>query len=181
MILIPEPWARINDKFVSNDKINSTPLNHDVKNSLIEGEPNNFDDRFQCKFYSKFGLDIVTETVFNYPYPYVSEKTMRPIGSKRMFIVLGPHGILELLHKKGFKTFEDIIDESYDSITDPEERFFSVTHSIKKYLTLSIEEIKDYYIKNENKFENNFEILSNLRKTELEYYTKKLGLNYDKQ
>jgi hypothetical protein len=177
MILVPETQTRVTDKFVYDNSINCHPIYEDVKSKLIPGKPNEKRYRFQSNFYDIFGLDIVTETVFNYPYPYISEKTLRPIASKRMFIVLGAQGILNLLHQKGFVTFPDILDENYDSIDDAKKRFFAVVASIKSYLDFPIEEIKDYYIKNTEKFEHNFNVLANLRQTELEYYTKKLGIS----
>lgn len=178
MILIPKVFSRVNDEFVFDNLIDATPITETIKHPLIRGRPND-DTRFQAKFYSKFALDIVTETVFNYPYPFITEKTLRPIACKRMFIVLGPTGILSTLKSKGFETFSDIIDESYDGMIDPTERFNAVIKSINLFVSLPLEEIKLYYHQNQNRFENNFQTLKNLRSTELADICSKLKISFD--
>ena len=138
-----DPLTRVNDKlYLKNGDTN--PIRNDViSDDIPDGKNPNFSSsRYQADFYKYFGLDIVTETVFDYPYPYISEKTLRPITSKRPFIVVGAPNILSLLKHKGFKTFDTIIDESYDSITDPSDRFDSVTASIKEFVTQPIEKIR---------------------------------------
>lgn len=141
IIFKPEPLTRVNDKLLLKNG-DTTPLTDSVKSSLIPGSSNDPTSRFQSDFFQFFGLDIVTETLFNHPYPYITEKTMRPITSKRPFIVLGAAGILSLLQQKGFKTFNSIIDESYDDILDYSDRFDAVCASIDKFVSQPIEKIK---------------------------------------
>jgi hypothetical protein len=140
-IFKPDPLTRVNDKLLLKNG-NTMPLTDSVKSPLIPGGPNDSSNRFQSDFFQFFGLDIVTETLFNHPYPYITEKTMRPITSKRPFIVLGGAGILTLLQRKGFKTFNSIIDESYDAISDYSDRFDAVCDSINKFVSQPIEKIK---------------------------------------
>ena len=66
---------------------------------------------------------IVTES-----YPerafIMSEKTAKPIVARRLFIMFGPqHYLHHLRHFFGFKTFDGIIDESYDNISNKFERW----------------------------------------------------------
>lgn len=50
---------------------------------------------------------------------YVSEKTFKPISLGHPFVIFGSTGTLDYLHRVGFKTFDHIIDESYDLVADP--------------------------------------------------------------
>lgn len=155
MILLTETKTRVNDKiFLKNG--NSFPIHYNVTNKNIPGAPNDNDTRFQAKFYQNFGIDIVAESVFDYPYPFISEKTLRPITSKRPFIVLGAKGVLQLLRSKGFLTFNSIIDESYDQIADHSDRFDSVTTSIKTFVSQPIEKIKQDVLSIKNILDHNF-------------------------
>lgn len=163
-----EPFTRVNDAFVFNDDIDASPIDESVRNLLITTPPNCIQDRFQPDFYQNIACDIVTETVLDYPYPYISEKTLRPISCKRMFIVLGPTGILSHLHSKGFYTFGDFINEEYDSITDSSERFFAVTNEIDRLCDRPLEEIVQYLHDNSWKLEHNFEQLMLLQNKEIE-------------
>jgi hypothetical protein len=141
--------------------------------------PNSIDTRYQASFYKKIALDIVTESVFDYPYPYVSEKTLRPIACKRMFIIMGPKHILKLLHDKGFETFSDFLDESYDDISCPMERFGKIIQTTKEFIKQPLDDIKDFYLKNHQRFEHNFQVLSDIRSKEcsaLELRMKKMEL-----
>jgi len=61
-------------------------------------------------------VTVVTEThAFDEPHHvFISEKTVKPINSLHPFMVLGHRGTLKELHKMGYKTFDGLIDESYD-------------------------------------------------------------------
>jgi hypothetical protein len=169
------PWSRVNDQWIRTEKINGEPVTHSVTHSLIPGSPGlscgspiYANTRFYADFYSNIALDIVTEGAYHYPYPFISEKTIRPIVCKRLFIILGPANTLATLHNKGFETFGDIIKEDYDSITDPEERFLSVVKEIENFCAKDLDEIKQYYLDNKQKFDRNFNRLLQLHNEELE-------------
>lgn len=83
---------------------------------------------------------IVTETVFYYDKLHLTEKIFKPIASKQPFMLLAAPGNLEYLRSYGFKTFEGIIDESYDKITDNDQRIEAVVSQIQWYCSLSPEE-----------------------------------------
>lgn len=83
---------------------------------------------------------IVTETVFYYDKLHLTEKIFKPIVMKQPFMLLAAPGNLAYLKSYGFKTFEGIIDESYDSIQDPDQRTEAVVEQLAWYCTLSAEE-----------------------------------------
>jgi hypothetical protein len=140
--LITNNHTRVNDLFLKeNTEIRCEAPVTDYKSPIVKGLPN-FEYRWQADFYQKIGVDIVTETVFNYPYPFVTEKTYRPIASLRPFIMVGAWHTLDFLKNIGFKTFSVIIDESYDNIVDPEQRFNSVCNSIKVFVSRPLDQIK---------------------------------------
>ena len=174
-ILHTHPKTRINDRFITDTSINASPVTNDIKNPLVTGYPNDSSTRYQADFYKYIAVDIVTETVVNYPYPYVSEKTLRPIACKRMFIILGAQNTLALLRSKGFATFDDFINEDYDSIQDPIIRFKAVEKEVKKICNTPLYEIKEYMTKNTEKFEHNFSVLVSLQENEL----KQIAEEYD--
>jgi hypothetical protein len=55
-------------------------------------------------------LNIVTETTFNNPDFFISEKTWKPVIGMRPFFVYGQPKLRQYLKDQGFDTFEDIID-----------------------------------------------------------------------
>ena len=156
-VFYTDPPNRVNDRLELKNG-NTNPIIQDILSPHIPSKSNNNErNYYQADFYKYYGLDIVTESVFNYPYPYITEKTMRPITSKRPFIIVGSSNILTLLKSKGFRTFNTIIDESYDSILDHSDRFDSVTASIKEFVTQPIEKIKQDVASVIHTLEHNFD------------------------
>ena len=84
--------------------------------------------------------NIVTETVFYYDKLHLTEKIFKPIVMKQPFMLLAAPGNLAYLRSYGFKTFEGIIDESYDSIPDNDQRIEAVVKQLAWYCSLSHEE-----------------------------------------
>lgn len=95
------------------------------------------------KNHSRYFYNVVTETTFynfngnTYEGIHLSEKILKPIMYKTPFILVGPVGSLKALHKLGYKTFSDFIDESYDNIEDPYQRMQAVVNLIKDISQMS--------------------------------------------
>ena len=73
--------------------------------------------------YNQTAYSLVAETNIENDYVFFTEKTVKPILAQRLFITLGNRYTLARLRELGFKTFDSIIDESYDSIEGTEDRF----------------------------------------------------------
>ena len=91
-----------------------------------------------------------------------------------MFVLVAAPGTLEYLKSLGIQTFDDIIDESYDNEQDPTLRLLQIAQVVKKFCAIPIEDIKDYYRKNVNKFEHNANVFYNIQKNELERLKKEV-------
>jgi hypothetical protein len=72
--------------------------------------------------YLATAFSLVSETVFNYPHSFRTEKLWKPICIGHPFIVAGNTGYYRDLHNLGFRTFGNLIDETWDSITDNQQR-----------------------------------------------------------
>lgn len=55
-------------------------------------------------------------------FPFVTEKTLKPMIHARPFVVFGDTGTLQKLRQEGFMTFSEFCDEGYDQETDAETR-----------------------------------------------------------
>jgi hypothetical protein len=168
------PWTTINDCWINTPDIDASLQPHDYTDPIINGDV--YDDNevfiakhsgFYMKHYDKFALDIVTETVFNYPYPQITEKTLRPLLHKKLFIVMGAPGVLKLLHQKGFKTFNGFIDETYDTILNPTDRFHAIITEIERFCERPLVDVLAYMKTMESALNKNFTILKNLEWDEL--------------
>lgn len=66
--------------------------------------------------YNQTAYSLVCETNFDNDYVFFTEKTVKPILARRLFILLSHRYALARLRDLGFRTFDGIIDESYDEI-----------------------------------------------------------------
>jgi hypothetical protein len=67
---------------------------------------------YQNSYYS-----IVAETNWN-QYVFSTEKTVKPLFARRLFVMFSAQHHLKQLQEYGFKTFSSVIDESYDNEFD---------------------------------------------------------------
>jgi hypothetical protein len=76
-------------------------------------------------------FSLVTETVFNYPYSFRTEKIWKPIGVGHPFIAVANRGFYRDLHNLGFKTFGHVINEDFDLIDNNQERIERVASVVE--------------------------------------------------
>jgi hypothetical protein len=76
--------------------------------------------------YTDTWFSLVSETVFDYPYSFRTEKIWKPILMGHPFVVAANRGYYHDLHQVGFHTFNSLIDESFDLIDRPEDRLASI-------------------------------------------------------
>lgn len=75
------------------------------------------------RIYNQTAYTIVTETNFSNEYNFYTEKIVKPLLARRLFVAIAGKHYLKNLRGFGFKTFDSIINESYDDITDNEQRW----------------------------------------------------------
>jgi hypothetical protein len=80
--------------------------------------------------WPKYQIECVAETdVFS--HSWFTEKTARCLASGKPFVLFSGPGSLKTLKKFGFQTFNDVIDESYDSELTPRSRMTAMLQSLK--------------------------------------------------
>jgi hypothetical protein len=84
----------------------------ETPNSAIIPPP--YNSKNWGKVYEKIAIEIVCETSTEEDCFGPSEKILRPCYYKRPFLVIGSPNFLKNYQKLGYKTFDGIINESYD-------------------------------------------------------------------
>ena len=95
--------------------------------------------------YQSTQLEIVLETLFDDDRIQLTEKILRPIACGHPFMLLSTVGSLEYLQQYGFKTFANLIDETYDTIQDPLLRLQAVVAEMKRISNLPSDEKEKLY------------------------------------
>ena len=97
-----------------------------------------FDGLPKKSFYRRTYCELACETLGNKDGDdtfWPTEKTMKPIMMKHPFLLLAPMHHLKNLRGLGFKTFGDVIDESYDEMPKIDDRIKKIIdnlYAIKK-------------------------------------------------
>lgn len=117
---------------------NGEPEHNVIKGKMSHDSVGNFDWAKHSKMFisTESQMFDCTDSIPNYPeyeMLFVSEKVHKPLAWGMPFVVLGPCRSLSHMKQLGFKTFEPFIDESYDLISDPQERYNAVVESIKLF------------------------------------------------
>ena len=68
--------------------------------------------------YNQTAYSVVAETCFHDDFAFFTEKTAKPIIARRLFVMFAGKNYLKNLQQLGFRTFGEIIDESYDQEYD---------------------------------------------------------------
>lgn len=121
-------------------EIDTHHLNDQQKQSFTTID-NNRKDLYEDTYFH-----ITAETAMDrVPSCFISEKTWRPILNLQPFIYFGGYKALAKLHELGFKTFGNIIDESYDFELDPVKRFKMAEKEVVRLKNMSMDEIHNLY------------------------------------
>lgn len=118
----------------------------------------NVSDIVPWQIFNRTKYSVISETICQYSF-FFTEKTTKALFAKRLFIVFAPQGYLKNLHKLGFRTFDNVIDESYDLEEDPVRRFSKAFEQIKYLGSQNYNDVKKNI---ENIVEHNFNHLYSL-------------------
>jgi hypothetical protein len=81
--------------------------------------------------YTDTWFSLVTETIFDYPHTFRTEKIWKPVLMAHPFVVAANSGYLRDLRDAGFQTFHTLIDERYDQIDCPHTRIERIIDTVR--------------------------------------------------
>lgn len=170
--------TRINENlFIKDPSIPLLPVDFKYKN-FVDNIPTKLP---ASDFYVQSFLHVVTETVYHYPSTLISEKTWKPISSKRPFVIVGPTKSLKNLQNLGFKTFGDFWDESYDTIADPVLRMTEIVKIIEKICNKTINELQNICISMADILQYNSDLfLNEFKEKQIEKLKNEIVLNLNR-
>ena len=85
-------------------------------------------------------FSVVTETVFDYPYSFRTEKIWKPIAMAHPWIAVANAGYYRDIKNLGFQTFGHVVDESFDSIEDSQKRIERIAEVVKDLCKQNLDE-----------------------------------------
>lgn len=149
-ILDVSQWSYNTQVTFNNDpadnpiEINILNINDQLKNFVDQGpyrcdnltEQQHNDHHLHIPtHYTDSYCHVVIETHFDADQSggtFLTEKTFKPIKHGQPFVIVGPPGTLQTLRDLGYKTFDNVIDNSYDLETDNTRRWQKVKQTIEQ-------------------------------------------------
>jgi hypothetical protein len=89
----------------------------------------------EAKYHVNSYCNIVMETHFDADQSggvFLTEKTFKPIKHGQLFFIAGPAGSLQALRDLGYRTFDSVLDNTYDRIADNTKRWQRLCESIQQ-------------------------------------------------
>ena len=116
-----------NDQFIletENIKLDpATTYTHSVNRVMYYDFPMQLSQIVPIEIYNQTAYSLVTETNACNDFNFYTEKIVKPLLARRLFVVIAGQYYLKNLRAMGFKTFNSIIDESYDDVADNQQRW----------------------------------------------------------
>jgi len=149
--------------------VNFVPYTCDELNS----EQQNQHSHLVNQHFTQSYINLVFETFFDVDQSggsFLTEKTFKPIKHAQPFIIIGAAGSLQRLRELGYRTFDSVIDPSYDQILDNTARWHKIRSLIQSLYHSDLHKIylacRDDIIHNQKHLlENKYNRLESLYKT----------------
>lgn len=106
-------------------------------------------------------INLVFESTSGNNEIFITEKTIRSFIKGRPFLLLGnPNSLKYLRDEFGFKTFDFLFDESYDSDINEISRVKKVIQQLENFCSKPFEHQKQTILKNQHIIDHNFKVAS---------------------
>jgi hypothetical protein len=105
-----------------------------VSDQLDQNERNDH-SRTDTKYHANSYCNIVMETHFDADQSggtFLTEKTFKPIKHGQLFFVAGPPGSLQQLRDLDYRTFDSVLDNTYDRIENNTQRWLRLCDAIQQ-------------------------------------------------
>jgi hypothetical protein len=118
--------------FLKRCPFKSDNLNSDEHNLYATTVREHFEDSY---------LNVVIETHMDVDQSggvFLTEKTFKPIKNCQPFIIFGAKGSIQQLRNMGYRTFDHVIDHSYDNIENTTERWDAACQEFERLMTVDL-------------------------------------------
>ena len=156
------------DKNIISDFYNKLPITFDRSYEQLIGDAGHSEvnpmlvDREYLKLLRNSYFSFITESSMSHSNWFkVTEKTWKVIGFQP-FIVAGDKGILKYLRDRGFQTFPEMFDESYDEISNNVERANFILDEVERVCNMDTEELHKIYVSLLPKIKHNHKLMKNI-------------------
>lgn len=140
--------AELNWPYVSPNLHKDWEVSENIHNGVSQIVP--------WDIYNQTWYTIAAESTSVGSIFFMAEKISKPMFAKRLFMVFGIRGFMQQLRNLGYKTFDTVVDESYDLIVDDIARW---TAAFDQVIELTKQDPANVYKQIEPILEHNYQHL----------------------
>jgi hypothetical protein len=140
------------DQFIKAGPFYVDELDSDTHNNYAANMTDLYEDSY---------FNLVLETMIdidNSKGQFVTEKTFKPIFNNQFFVAVSSHNHMAHLRELGYRTFGRVIDESYDSIENNQERFEAVLALTKDLAAKPLTDLHSIYQQLQPEIQHNHQV-----------------------
>ena len=115
----------------------------------VPSSHNHYQRFFNPEWYDHTYFSLVVESLQHGTHPRMTEKIFKACAYYHPFLAIAQPGLLELLKKTGFETYQNVFDESYDSIQDFDARLDAIVKNIDNF------KIEPYDLETQRRLQHN--------------------------
>jgi hypothetical protein len=138
------------------------PENIDITNTAsivkVDGIIVSLSQIIPVSVYNQTAYSLVCESQHENNFSFFTEKIIKPILGRRIFLACSGRYFLKNLRSLGFQTFDSVIDESYDNEWNLEKRVEMLLQQVEYLYTVDQSEI---YQQVHTVLEHNFNLIMN--------------------
>ena len=136
-----------NDQFILEmDDVELDPARsytHSVDSVKYHGRWITVSQIVPINIYNQTAYSLVAETNYFNCFNFYTEKIVKPMLARRLFVVIAGKNYLANLRAMGFQTFGNIIDETYDTVDDDQQRWCMAMDQVRLLCQLDQTSILD--------------------------------------
>lgn len=133
--------------------------------------------RINTGLYTNSYCHIILETMMDADQSggtFITEKTYKCIKYAQPFVIVGPAHTLRTLREQGYRTFDHVMDNSYDDIENTTQRWLSIKNTIAD---IKSQNMHQWFQSCRSDLEHNQRLFLDLRKESLNRLTDRLNEN----
>jgi hypothetical protein len=147
-----------------NEEIKTLPSMYLDTDDLITNRAEQTTSTYQ--YYENSYFSVVNETTYHTKpgydsAPFLSEKIFKCIAMQHPFIMVTVPNSLKYLKDLGYKTFDSLIDESYDTEVDDAARILKIVNEIERLCNLKDTELTNFLVESKKICSYNYNVLKN--------------------
>lgn len=124
----------------TNEFLSQCPF---VADTLTSDDHNLYSNTVKEHFGNSY-LNVILETHLDVDQSngvFLTEKTFKPIKHSQPFIIFGASGSIAQLRAMGYRTFDHVINHSYDSIIDNTQRWDAACQEFEHLMTCDLHQL----------------------------------------